>query len=90
MADAVHRNDTAVLHKKPQDAGIELAHMAQLEQPAAERFGQWFAVILFVPQFCQSCDNRSKIIRITDLQLVKKFTNRARPRSRLGLQTDAR
>jgi hypothetical protein len=28
VSDAVHRNDSAILHEKPQHAGIELADMA--------------------------------------------------------------
>jgi hypothetical protein len=27
IADGVHRNDSAILHEKPQHAGIELAYM---------------------------------------------------------------
>lgn len=34
-ADAVQQNDAAVLHEKPQHAGVELANVAQMNHPAA-------------------------------------------------------
>ena len=46
VADAVHRDDSAILRGKPQHVGIELAHVAQLNQPVAKRLGQRLPVIL--------------------------------------------
>ena len=61
-------------------AGVELAHMAQFEQPAAERLGQRLPVILPVPQLRQPGHYCREVIRIAGLQLVQKFLHGARPR----------
>jgi hypothetical protein len=39
IADAVDRNDSAILHEKPQHTGIKLADVAQFKQTIAERLG---------------------------------------------------
>jgi hypothetical protein len=39
IADAAHRNDSAILHEKPQHTGIKLADVAQFKQTIAERLG---------------------------------------------------
>jgi hypothetical protein len=31
VADAVHRDDPAILHEKPEQPGIQLPHVAQLK-----------------------------------------------------------
>jgi hypothetical protein len=39
VADAVHSYDPAVLHEKPEHAGVQLPHVAQLKQSLAKRLG---------------------------------------------------
>jgi len=38
VADAVNCDNAPALYKKPQNAGVKPADMAQLEQPAADGF----------------------------------------------------
>ena len=80
VADAVHRDDPALLHEEPEHAGVELAHVAQLEQPLADGFGQRLPVILPVPQLRQTGDYRREVVRITGLQLVQELPHGARSR----------
>jgi hypothetical protein len=39
IADAVYRDDPAVLYEKPEHTGIELPHVTQLIEPFTKRFG---------------------------------------------------
>jgi hypothetical protein len=50
--------------------------VTQFKESVAERFGQWLAVILPIPQLCKSRKNRSEVIRIASLQLVQKLLHR--------------
>jgi len=50
VADAMHRDDPAIFHEKPQHTGVELADVSQFKQPIAKRLGQRLPVILPVPQ----------------------------------------
>jgi hypothetical protein len=45
----VHGNDPAILREKPQNPGVELAHVAQFKQSVANRLGQRLPMILPVP-----------------------------------------
>ena len=49
VADAMYRDDPAILHEKPEYTGIQPANMAQLKQSITERLGQRLPVILPVP-----------------------------------------
>ena len=46
---AMYRDDSAILHEKPEYTGIQPANMAQLKQSITERLGQRLPVILPVP-----------------------------------------
>ncbi len=83
VADAVHRDDPAILHEELQDTGVEFAHVPQFKQTVAERLGQRLSVILPVPQFGQTGDHRREVVRTTGLQFVQKVSHGARPRCRL-------
>jgi hypothetical protein len=83
VAYAVHHDDPAIFHEKPQHAGVELSHVTQFKQPIAKRPGQRLPVILTMPQFYQTSDHGSEVIRVTALQLVQKLLHRARPTRRL-------
>jgi hypothetical protein len=39
VADAMYRDDPAIFREKPEYAGIQLSHVAQLKQPIAKRLG---------------------------------------------------
>ena len=65
VANAVDRDDSPILHEKPQHASVEFADMAQFKKSAAKRLGQRLAVILPDPQFCQTGDQRREVVRIT-------------------------
>jgi hypothetical protein len=73
----VHRDNPTILSEKPQHAGIELAHVTQFKQSIADRLRQWLPVILPAPQFCQTGDHRSEVVRIAGLQLVKELPHGA-------------
>src|SRR3972149_7722459 len=60
VANAVDRDDSPILHEKPQHASIELANAAQFKKSAAERLVHRLPVILPVPQFCQTGDHAAK------------------------------
>jgi hypothetical protein len=77
VSNCVHCDDLAILRKEPQHPRIEFAHVAQFKQPFAKRFGQWLPVILPVPQFCKTSEQRREVARIACLQLVQKLLHRA-------------
>ncbi|MCX5771355.1 MAG: hypothetical protein NTZ09_13965 [Candidatus Hydrogenedentes bacterium] len=66
-------NDAAALHKEPQHAGVQLADVAQLKQTIAERFGQRLAVILAIPQLCQSGQNRRVVAGIALFEFFEEL-----------------
>jgi hypothetical protein len=63
-------DDALVLHEKPEHPGIELADMAQLEEPITERLGQGLPMALPVSQLRQPGNNSGKVIRIRGIQSV--------------------
>jgi len=79
VSNAMHRHDSAIFCKEPQNARIELTYVPQFKDPIAERFGQRFAVILPIPQLCKSGKNSREVIRIRRLQFVQKLPSRTTP-----------
>jgi hypothetical protein len=70
VSSAVHCDDSAIPRKEPQHSSIELTHVSQFKEPAAERFRQGLAVIFPIPQLCKSREDRCEIIRIASVQRV--------------------
>jgi hypothetical protein len=72
-------DNPAIFDKKPENPGIEFAHMTQLKEPATEGLGQRLPVILAIAQFRQPRENCGEIIRIAGLQLLQKFPHGTGP-----------
>jgi hypothetical protein len=80
FADTVYGDDPAIFSEKPEEAGIEFAYVPQFEQSVAKSSGQRLPMVLTAAEFCQTGDDRSKIVRIASLQGVKKLPYGAGPR----------
>jgi hypothetical protein len=52
VANSVQQNNPSILHEKPENPGIELAHMAQFKKSAPNRLGQRLAVVSAITQLC--------------------------------------
>src|SRR5205823_14261271 len=76
VSDAVHSDDSAAFHKEPDDAGVELAEVAQLEQAFTHCFRERLAMVLSIPQFRQAVDDCRMIIGIAAFQRIEKLSHR--------------
>ena len=69
VSDAVDDDDAAAFHEEPEDAGVELANVAQFQQSLAKRFGERWAVVLAValasPAITEAASPGSVFLRLS-------------------------
>jgi hypothetical protein len=75
VPNAVNSNYAAALYKEPEHARIQLADMAQFKQAVADRFGQWLAMILAIPQLRQTLQDRRVIIGVALFEFIQELLN---------------
>lgn len=73
----MEKDDALAFSEVPDDAGVQLPHMPQFKEPIAKSLRERFAMILSVPEFCQSGSHRLMIRRIGSPQLLQELPNGA-------------